>query len=211
MSQLERNWQYVEQFHADSDTTQVARKLSLELGVEPVGSAIAAQLAMLTKLTRARQICEIGTGVGVSGLAMLSLNDEADLTTIDIESEHLRAAKQNFAAAGVAAARVRTIAGDALAVLPRMNLNNYDVVLVDADPQNMLEYVEYGLKIVRPGGLILVPHALFNGKVAEPAARDDVTADFRTLLHEIATSPAVSSTLSPVGDGLLTITKLELI
>lgn len=211
MSQLERNWQYVEQYHADSETTQDARKLSLELGVEPVSSAIAAQLAMLAMLSRARQICEIGTGVGVSGLALLSLNDEADLTTIDIESEHLRAAKENFARAGVSSARVRTIAGDALNVLPRMNLNSYDVVLVDADPVSMLEYVEFGLKIVRPGGLILVPHALWNGRVAEPAARDDVTADFRTLLHEMATSPAVSSTLSPVGDGLLTITKLELI
>lgn len=211
MSQLERNWQYVEQYHADSETTQDARKLSLELGVEPVSSAIAAQLALLAMLSRARQICEIGTGVGVSGLALLSLNAEADLTTIDIESEHLRAAKENFARAGVSSARVRTIAGDALNVLPRMNLNSYDVVLVDADPVSMLEYVEFGLKIVRPGGLILVPHALWNGRVAEPAARDDVTADFRTLLHEIATSPAVSSTLSPVGDGLLTITKLELI
>lgn len=211
MSQIERNWQFVEQYHAETDASQRARKLSLELGVEPVSSALAAQLALLTQLSRARQICEIGTGVGVSGLAMLSLNDEADLTTIDIESEHLRAAKENFATAGIASARVRTIAGDALAVLPRMNLNSYDVVLVDADPVSMLEYVEYGLKIVRPGGLILIPHALWHGKVAEPAVRDDITADFRTLLHEIATSPAVSSTLSPVGDGLLAITKLELI
>lgn len=211
MSHLERNWQFVEQYHAETDAAQRARKLSLELGVEPVSSALAAQLALLTKLSRARQICEVGTGVGVSGLAMLSLNDEADLTTIDIESEYLRAAKENFSAAGIASARVRTIAGDALAVLPRMNLNSYDVVLVDADPVSMLEYVEYGLKIVRPGGLILIPHALWHGKVAEPAVRDDITADFRTLLHEIATSPAVSSTLSPVGDGLLAITKLELI
>lgn len=211
MSHIERNWQYVEQYHAESQAAQDARKLSLELGVEPVTSAIAAQLALLTMLSRARQICEIGTGVGVSGLAMLSLNDDADLTTIDIESEHLRAAKENFTNAGIASARVRTIAGDALTVLPRMNLNSYDVVLVDADAVSMLEYVEYGLKIVRPGGIILVPHALYNGKVADPAARDDVTADFRTLLHEIATSPAVSSTLSSVGDGLLTITKRELI
>lgn len=211
MSHIERNWQYVEQYHAESQAAQDARKLSLELGVEPVTSAIAAQLALLTMLSRARQICEIGTGVGVSGLAMLSLNDDADLTTIDIESEYLRAAKENFSSAGIASARVRTIAGDALSVLPRMNLNSYDVVLVDADAVSMLEYVECGLKIVRPGGIILVPHALYHGKVADPAARDDVTADFRTLLHEIATSPAVSSTLSSVGDGLLTITKRELI
>lgn len=210
MTQIERNWQYVEQFPAQSDAVQRARKLSLELGVEPVSAATAAHLAQLSQLTRARQICEIGTGVGVSGIALLSLNDEADLTTIDIESEHLKAAKENYAAAGIAIPRIRTIAGDALLVLPRMNLNSYDLVLVDADPASMLEYVEHALKIVRPGGVIAVPHALWQGKVADPTARDTITTDFRTLLEEIATSAAVSSTLSPVGDGLLSIVKREL-
>lgn len=210
MSQIERNWQFVEQYHTESEAVTQARRLSLELGVEPVTSAVAAQLTLLAMLSRARQICEIGSGVGVSGIALLAQNNNADLTTIDIESEHLRAAKENFAAAGIASPRIRTIAGDALQVLPRMNLNSYDIALIDADPLNMLEYVEHSLKIVRPGGLIIVPHALWHGKVADPVERDAITTDFRTLLNEIATSTAVTSVLSPVGDGLLTITKLEL-
>lgn len=210
MSQIERDFQFVEHFPPQSDTEQRVRKISLELGVEPVSRATAAHLTQFASLTRARQICEIGTGVGVSGIALLALNDEADLTTIDIESEHLKAAKENFAAAGIALPRIRTISGDALLVLPRMNLNSYDLVLVDADPASMLEYVEHALKIVRPGGLICVPHALWQGHVSDPTSRDAITTDFRTLLDEIATSAAVSSTLSPVGDGLLTIVKREL-
>lgn len=207
MSYLERNWQYVEQFHAQSESEIAARKLSAELGVEPVSAAIAAQLGLITMLTNAQQILEIGTGVGVSSLALLSLNDEADLTTIDIESEHLRAAKEQFTLARIASGRIRAISGDALNVLPRMNLNSYDISLIDADPLNMLEYVEFSLKIVRPGGMIIVPHALWNGTVSDPAARGAITEDFRTLLNEIAQSDAVDSLLSPVGDGLLLITK----
>ncbi len=210
MTNHERNWQYVEQFHGDHEAIEHARRVALEMGVESVSAATAAELGLLSQLSRARQILEIGTGVGVSAIGLLSQNEEADLTTIDIESEHIRAAKENFEAAGINPARIRTIPGDALQVLPRMNLNSYDIVLIDADPLNMLEYVEHALKITRPGGLIVVPHALWQGKVADPVARDAITTDFRTLLQEIATSEVVSSVLSPVGDGLLTITKLDL-
>lgn len=210
MTQIERNWQFVENYHEEPEAMVRARQHSLELGVESVSSATAAQLAQLAQLTRARQICEVGTGVGVSGIALLSRNDECDLTTIDIESEYLASARESFTDAGVASARIRAISDDALRVLPKMNLNSYDIVHLDASPTDILELVEHALKIVRPGGLIVVSHALQNGDVSNPSNRDQVTADFRTLLNEIATSPAVSSTLSSVGDGLLTITKLEL-
>ena len=71
-----------------------------------------------------------------------------------------------------------------------------------------IEYVEHGLRLVRRGGTVLVAHALWRGRVADPAQRDDTVAGFRTLLSEIGESDAVLSALSPVGDGLLHITKL---
>jgi len=90
-----------------------------------------------------------------------------------------------------------------------MNENSYDIVFVDADPQSVIEYVEHGLRLARPGGTVLVAHALWRGRVADPVQRDDVATGFRTLLNEIASSKAVISALSPVGDGLLQITKLR--
>lgn len=209
MSSIERNWQFTEEYHARNEAIEKARRDAAEFGIDTVSSAMAAEIALIASLSRARQICEIGTGTGTSGLAMLSRNDDADLTTIDIEGEHLRAAKENFSMAQIPNARLRVISGDALTVLPRMNLNSYDLVFVDADPLNMLEYVEHALKIVRPGGLVLVPHALWHGTVAEPAQRGEITVDYRTLLNEIAQSDAVDSVLNPVGDGLLTVQKLE--
>jgi len=103
---------------------------------------------------------------------------------------------------------VRLIAGRALDVLPRMNESSYDLVLVDADPYSVIEYVEHGLRMVRTGGTVVVAHALWRGRVADPAQRDDTVTGFRTLLREVAESSAVISSLSPVGDGLLQLTKI---
>lgn len=208
MSKLERNWQYTEQFPVETETQVHARRLSLELGIEPVSRAVAAHLTSLAVLTGAQNICEIGTGVGVSGLALLRHAPEATLTTLDLEAEHLRQAKVVFAEAGIPAARARLITGDAAQVLPRMNTGSYDLVLIDANPEGLLEYLEQALTIVRLGGTIVIPNALWRGRVPDPAARDGLTADFRAMLSAVGDSPAILPVLSPVGDGLLTLTRI---
>ena len=86
---------------------------------------------------------EIGTGAGVSGLWLLRGAPQAVLTTIDNEPEHLAAARQAFADAKIPPAKARFITGRAADVLPRMNESSYDIVLIDADPENVIEYVEH--------------------------------------------------------------------
>nr|WP_223159730.1 O-methyltransferase [Leucobacter sp. cx-169] len=208
VSKLERNWQYAEQFPVETESQVRARRLSLELGIEPVSRSVAAHLSSLTVLTGAQSICEIGTGVGASGLALLRHSPEATLTTLDIEAEYQRQAKAVFAEAGIPAARTRLITGDAAQVLPRMNLGSYDLVLIDANPEALLEYLERALTIVRLGGTIVIPNALWRGRVPDPAARDGLTADFRALLSAVVDSPAILPVLSPAGDGLLTLTRI---
>ena len=208
MSKLERNWQYAEQFPVETESQVRARRLSLELGIEPVSRSVAAHLSSLTVLTGAQSICEIGTGVGVSGLALLRHSPEATLTTLDVEAEYQRQAKAMFAEAGIPAARTRLITGDAAQVLPRMNLGSYDLVLIDANPEALLEYLERALTIVRLGGTIVIPNALWRGRVPDPAARDGLTADFRALLSAVVDAPAILPVLSPAGDGLWTLTRI---
>ncbi|CAG7601182.1 O-methyltransferase [Leucobacter soli] len=209
MSRLERNWQYAEQYPTETDAMVRARRLSLELGIEPVSRSVAAQLGGLVAATGARTICEIGTGVGVSGLALLRYAPEATLTSIEIESEHLRQARTVFSEAGVANARLRLIEGDAGQVLPRLNLEAYDLVVIDADPEHLLSYVEHALQIVRPGGTIAVPGAFAHGRVTDPAARDIIAQHLRDLLTTVGDSPAIAPVLSPAGDGLLMLTRLQ--
>lgn len=209
MSRLERNWQYAEQYPTETEAQVRARRLSLELGIEPISRAVSAQLSGLAVATRARAICEIGTGVGVSGLALLRYAADATLTTIESEAEHLRQARMVFAEAEVPHAQLRLIQGDALQVLPRLNLGAYDLVLIDASPDRLLEYFEHALQIVRPGGTVVVPGAFSHGRVTDPAARDAVTQSMRDLLAAVGDSAAIAPVLSPAGDGLLMVTRLE--
>jgi len=208
VAEKDLSWKFAEEFVVEPELIASARAHSLEHGVDPVSPAQGAQLAVLAAATNAKSIIEIGTGFGVSGLWMLTGAPAAALTSIDLEVEFQEAAKRAFADFGIPANRARLIAGRALEVLPRMNEASYDLVLVDADPGPIIEYVEHALRLVRVGGTVVVPHALWRGRVADPAQRDDTVTDFRTLLKEIAESPAVLSALSLAGDGLLQLTRV---
>jgi predicted O-methyltransferase YrrM len=208
VAEKDLSWKFAEEFAVESELIAAARAHSLEHGIEPVSPAQGAQLAVIAAATNASSLMEIGTGFGVSGLWMLTGAPGATLTSIDLEVEFQQSAKRAFADFGIPANRARLIAGRALEVLPRMNEASYDLVLVDANPDAIIEYVEHALRLVRVGGTVLVPHALWRGRVADPAQRDDTVADFRTLLAETAQSPAVLSALSLAGDGLLQLTRV---
>lgn len=190
----------------EPETIERARARALELGADPVSPPVGAQIAVLAAATSALNIVEIGTGAGVSGLWMLRGAPRATLTTIDKEPEHLAAARTAFTEARIAPARSRFITGRAADVLPRMNEASYDIVLIDADPEGVIEYVEYGLRLVRAGGTVLVPRVLAGGAVADPVRRDALTAAYRSLIQETQNSPAVLGALSIVGEGLLQLT-----
>ena len=208
MSNKESNWRFADEMVIESDIFVRARQQSLELGVEPIEPSTGAQTAIVVAATRAQAIIEIGTGVGVSGLWLLTGGTNAHLTSIDTEADRQQHARTFFTEAGIAAQRVRLITGRAHDILPRMNENSYDIVFIDADPASIIEYVEHGLRLVRPGGTVLVPRALWHDRVADPSARDDISTAFRTVITETARSGAVISALSPAGEGLLQITKL---
>lgn len=203
MSEHDANARFVSETIVEPAPIARARANAIELGAAPLSSAIGAQCAVLAASSGARSIVEIGTGAGVSGLWLMRGAPQAVLTTIDNEPEHLAAARQAFADAKIPAARARFITGRAADVLPRMNEGSYDIVLIDADAENVIEYVEHGLRLVRPGGLVLVPRVLAGGKVADPVQRDAVTTAYRSLLQETQESPAVLAALSTVGEGLL--------
>ena len=203
MASKDLSWKYVEDQTVEPDVIRAARAQSLELGVEAVSAATGAQLAVIAAALTVETIIEIGTGIGVSGLWLLQGAPDAHLTSIDVEVDYHDAARRHFTDAGHAATRVRLITGRAADVLPRMNEGSYDLVLVDADARSITEYVEHALRLVRAGGCVLVPHALWRDTVPDPAKREGITAELRVLLAELSRSSAVHVAISPVGDGLL--------
>lgn len=189
----------------EPDHIQDARTHALELGARPIGVEVGSQSAVLAAASDALNIVEVGTGAGVSGLWLLYGAPRATLTTIDNDAEHLLAARRAFTQANVPAAKVRLITGRALDVLPRMNEAAYDIVFIDADEETLLEYVEHGLRLVRPGGVVLIPGVLASG-AADPVRRDATAVAFRGLIQELNESKDVLATISPAGEGLLQIT-----
>lgn len=206
MSEQDANHRFAEEATVEPEHIARARAHALEIGAAPISAAVGAQCAVIAAASRAGSIVEIGTGAGVSGLWLLHGSPRATLTTIDSEPEHLAVARRAFTDAKIPAARARFITGRAADVLPRMNEASYDIVLVDADPEGVIEYVEHGLRLVRAGGTVLVPRVLGEGTVADPARRGPITAAYRSLIQETQSSPAVIGALSIVGEGLLQLT-----
>ena len=203
MSENDANARFIRESIAEPSPIARARAHAIELGASPISAAVGSQIAVLAAATGARSIVEIGTGAGVSGLWLLRGAPQAVLTSIDNEPEHLAAARQAFSDARVPATKARFITGRAADVLPRMNEASYDIVLVDADPENVIDYVEHGLRLVRRGGMVLVPRILGGGRVADPVQRDEVTSAYRSLEQETQESSAVLATVSASGEGLL--------
>jgi predicted O-methyltransferase YrrM len=195
---------YAEEFVPEDDAITAARSRAKEVGVVPVGSGAGAALRFLASILGARAVVEVGTGTGVSGLWLLrGMRADGVLTSVDLEAEHLRLAKESFAEAGVAPQRVRLIAGTALEVLPRLTDGHYDLVFCDGAKNEYDEYLGQALRLLRPGGVVAFDNALWHDKVADPAQRDTDTVAIRELGRRVAEDDALLSVLLPVGDGLL--------
>ncbi len=198
------SWSYAEQFVAEDDVLVAARSRSEEVGVVPIGSGVGAALRFLAAVLDARAVVEIGTGTGVSGLWMLrGMRSDGVLTTVDIEAEHQRLAKQTFADAGIPSQRARTIPGAALEVLPRLTDGHYDLVFCDGDKTEYSAYLTEALRLLRPGGVVAFDNALWHDRVADPAQRDEETVTVRDLGRAVADDESLVPVLLPVGDGLL--------
>lgn len=159
---------------------------------------------MLAATVNAHVVAEIGTGAGISGLWLLrGMAPDGVLTTIDTEGEHQAAARQAFADGGFPSAHTRLITGRALDVLPRMARAAYDLVFVDAAVEEVVDYVEHGRRLLRPGGVLAVRGALWHDRVPDPARREEPTVTMRGLSRAVREDQTFLSSLLPVGDGLL--------
>lgn len=181
-----------------------ARRRAESVGIVPVGAGARAALQFLAGAVQARNVVEVGTGTGVSGLALLrGMQPDGVLTSVDLEAEHQRLARQTFAEAGIAPQRFRLIAGSALDVMPRLTDGGYDLVFVDGDKVEYGEYLEQALRLVRRGGVIVFDNALWHDRVADPSQRDPETSAIRELLATVSGDDRLLSVLLPLGDGLL--------
>jgi predicted O-methyltransferase YrrM len=199
------SWEYSEAYVAEDAVLTAARVRATEVGCVPIHPGAGAALRLLAAVLDARHVVEIGTGTGVSGIWLLrGMREDGVLTSVDIEAENQRQAREAFAAEGVPASRTRLITGRALEVLPRLADASYDLVLADGAKEEYPDYVEEAARLLRVGGVLVIDNSLWHDKVADPAQRDPDTIAIRGTLTALRDDERWLVALLPVGDGLLT-------
>jgi predicted O-methyltransferase YrrM len=196
--------EYIDSFVTEDEALAAARERGQELGCTPIGPASGAALRFLAGALAARAVVELGTGAGASGLCLLrGMAPTGVLTSIDIEPEHQRVARQAFAQAGFPPSRYRLIMGQALDVLPRLTDGGYDLVFVDAAGPEYSRYLETGVRLLRPGGVIAFHNALGRCGGDDLTPRDPAAAALGTVSTMIRDDETLLPLLLPLGDGLL--------
>ena len=200
---------YVEEFLPEDEPLLLARRNAHDVGgAPPVSPATGAALRFIAAAISARAVVEIGTGCGISGIWLLrGMRADGVLTSVDVEPEHHRLARQAFGEAGFPSNRYRLISGKATDVLPRLTDRGYDLVFCDADKHEYPDYLAAALRLLRPGGVMAFDNALWGGRVASPAHTDPETAAIRQLCEQVRDDERLAPVLLPVGDGLLAAVK----
>lgn len=164
-------------------------------------------LKMLVALVRPRGILEIGTYTAYATVCLAeSLLPTARITTVEINDELEDYIRQALALAGCAE-KVDLKIGDALDIIPLLDLSCTDMVYLDADKRLYIEYFKLIQDKLPPGALVLADNTLWNGKVVDPNANDPQTKGVRTFNDYIATLKGWQQVILPIRDGLTLIRK----
>lgn len=163
-------------------------------------------LAFMARAIGAQQALEVGTFTGYSAMAIAgALPVNGQLVTCDISEEYTAVAQRYWREAGLED-RIQLRLAPALETLQGLLADGYarrfDLVFVDADKTGYGDYYEHGLKLLRPGGVMIFDNVLWGGAVADPS---DDSADTKALAELNATihdDERVDMCLAPVGDGL---------
>ncbi len=163
-------------------------------------------MALITKLVGAKRYLEIGTFTGYSSLSVaLALPDDGRVVALDVSREFTDHARVYWKEADVAAKIDLRIAPalESLDAMIKAGEAPFDLAFIDADKTNYDGYYERALKLVRPGGLIMLDNMLWSGAVADPSITDESTEAIRALNAKIHADPRVDMALASVGDGVL--------
>ncbi len=199
-----QSWGFAEDYVEMHENTRASRTAGVEMGLEPLSQGSVAALQFFARLTQARAIVEIGTGTGTSGLALYSgMSAQGILTSIDPEADRQASARKAFTAAGVLSRRIRLIAGTPLDILANLRDGAYDLVFVNGDKLEYVEYVAQALRLLRHGGVVIVNDMLWNNKVANAENEEDETVIIREALQSVSETEEFTPVLLPVGNGLL--------
>ena len=165
-------------------------------------------LKMFVRMVRPRTILELGTFTGYSALCLAEgfADDECELHTIEIDDELEDFIREHFEKSALSK-RVHLHIGDSLEVIPQLN-KQFDLVFMDANKRNYVDYYNAVFDYVTPGGFIIADNTLWDGKVVEYGDKLDAqTAGILEFNELVAKDSRVEKVIIPLRDGLTLIYK----
>jgi predicted O-methyltransferase YrrM len=205
----ERIEDYVSAQARESDAAQRLRAETAKLpqaGMQ-IGPDQAAFLAVLVRSSGARRCIEIGTFTGYSALAIAAaLPNDGRLVCCDISEEWTAIARKYWSSAGVSGRidlRIAPALDTLKTMLARGEAGHYDFAFIDADKSGYDAYYETCLKLLKPGGLVVLDNMLWSGRVADPDHHDADTDAIRALNAKIRADNRVDAALLTIGDGVM--------
>jgi predicted O-methyltransferase YrrM len=198
-------WKQVDRYFADAlipagdgfdDALGANRKANLPaIDVTPLQGKL---LELFVRATNARRVLEIGTLGGYSTLWIArAIPDDGLVVSLELEPRHAEIAKQNLEAAGLAK-RVNLRIGNAsesLAVLAKEHAAPFDFIFIDADKASYPEYLQWSLKLSRPGTLIVADNVVRDGKVIDPENPDPNIQGVRRFTEMLSAESRLTSTV----------------
>lgn len=159
-------------------------------------------LSMLSKLIRPNTILEIGTYTGYASLCLCEgLQENGQLHTIDIKEELVDFQRKYFDKSPWGNQIFQHL-GEAISIIPTLDLK-FDLVFIDADKENYINYFEMIVPRMNKGGVILSDNVLWSGKVLEPLQKNDLSTEILIQYNEfLKNDPRVETVLLPIRDGL---------
>jgi predicted O-methyltransferase YrrM len=165
-------------------------------------------LSMLSKMMRPERILEIGTYTGYSALCLAEgLTKSGKLYTIDV-NEELESRVRGYFEQSDYSEQIDYIIGDAMHVIPSMN-EKWDLVFIDADKMNYINYYNLIFSQVKIGGYIIADNVLWSGKVADETKIDKDTLLLRSFNDLVSNDERVEEVLLPIRDGLMIARKIN--
>src|SRR5947209_894934 len=157
-------------------------------------------LCLLAGAIQARRILEIGTLGGFSTIWLArGAGPQGRVVTLEYEPRHAEVARANLQRAGVAD-RTEVLVGAALDTLPTLSGGPFDLVFIDADKENNAAYLEWAVRLARPGSVIVVDNVIREGRILEPESDDARISATRETLQLMGKHPRLdTAVLQTVG------------
>ena len=183
---------------------QARREDALKRGIPVADDETLQFLLVLLQVMQPKRILEIGTAVGLSGAAMLSVCPNAKLTTMELEEERYLEAQQNFADFGISN-RVNAYLGDAGEILAMMD-GEYDFVFLDGPKAQYEKYLFDLKRLMKKGATLFADDVLLYGWVSgeepTPHKRQSIVDKIRSYLNTITKDSDFSTSVINIGDGV---------